>query len=213
MTQRSKVKELGWPSLKWRHEFWLAAIPFLLSFLVFFFPDFSEATEYSYWRFLVGLPLLFAPLEIPLVIWSCKCLRIAASRICEYPRIYKFLKKTIRNCNQLREDITELVIATKTRHLFEITKASFYEGKYIIVIKKVETPLVEIGHRLVVVHTSDNRMMGNFGVFDSREREYYARNIGNIDSLWSGYIRSRGEVTVNPELVAIYLPQGETDYE
>ena len=205
-TQELQPKELEWPRLKWQSEMWFALIPFVLGFIVFLFPNLSGDEKYIQLRFIIGIPLLFSPLLVPLTIWGIRILNNAMLRIDEYPRIFALLVKVRSELRQLNQNFMDLVQSTSNQHRFEILKASVYEKQYFIVVKKTANPLLKTDDTLIVVDVADKKRMGNFQVTEERENEYYAQNIGNIDPVWSGYIRQRGEVTVNPNLTALYLP-------
>ena len=65
-----------------------------------------------------------------------------------------------------------------------------------------------VGDIVDVLDQDDNKFMGRFKVTESRENDYYAEGIINIDALWLGYVRQQGETTVIPHMVAICIHKG-----
>ncbi len=209
----SSLLILNWPRLEWNSEMWLTLIPFVMSFVVFFYPKFAEDNRYEKIRFAIGLPLLFAPLYIPIIVWLWKLVGVGVRRILNYPQ--SRLQTENANCElfQLKQEIFRLVKNTRENIVFEIGKVAYHQNTIYIAVRWKKELELKRDDTLVVLHLDDGRLMGIFRVVEIRENEYYAQGVRHVDPLWSGYVREREEIGINPFLAAFYVPQGEINNE
>lgn len=192
---------------------WLTFIPFVLSFVVFFYPKFAEDNRYEEIRFAIGLPLLFAPLYIPIIVWLWKSVGVGVRRILHYPQSRLQAENANHELFLVKQEFYRFVINTREKNVFEIEKVDYHQNKIFIAVSRKKALELKIHDKLVVVHRGDGLLMGFFRIVDIRENEYYAQGVGNVDPVWSGYVRERGEISINPFLAAVYEPQGEINYE
>lgn len=208
--QAPLLPELQWPKLKWQAKMLFTVIPFLLSFLVFFYPPIANSDNLNQIRLAIGIPLFLAPILIPLVIWLIRASAVSFRRVKYYPKLYIFTFQEISELDQLKRNFFELATNISNNRIFEIIKAAYHQEKLFISVKKRADMELMLGDTLTVVHTEDGLLMGLFKITEIREIEYYAAGTSNIDPLWLGYIRQQGEGRINPYMAAISLPQGES---
>ena len=207
--QKSMPLRLNWPHIEWKFSKRVMVISYALAFIVFFFPLFAESDNYSQLRFFIGIPLLLSPGIVPVVYWGFSIFKYIILRVTLYPKVYRLYIHAIRELALLNRGFIDLIKRTSENRYFEIKIASFYDRSYFISIQKRKDLILKKNYKVVVSHISDNRIMGMFQVTDVRKDEYIANNIGMIDPVWAGYIRQRGEIHINPNLVATYLSEGD----
>ena len=198
---------LEWPKIKWQSEMWLTFIPFILGFVLFFFPQLTEASASPQLRLIIGIPLISAPFLFPFSIWIWKTIGTVVMRVQYYPSLYIKAQKSVVNVEQFSKSYLALVKKAADEKQFEITKVGHIDGKLYIVVQKRKIPKVNNGDLLIVAHKEDGLIMGDFKVTEIRSRDIYAIGFNNIDALWSGYIRSMGEVNMTPNLTAFHIQQ------
>ena len=201
---------LPWPKVEWKAGIFLAIIPFLLSFVIFFYPPIATDPNLQSLRFLIGIPLLVSPLLFPLFLWSWRTINVAIMRLRLYPVVYAGGQRSNEQIEQLRREYYALAVVSNSSNIYEISRAAYIQGKLYISIAKKRSRRVSEGETFAVLHKDDGLLMGLFEVKEIRENDVYALGVSNVDPLWLGYIIQRGEAEINPSLLAIYVPRGET---
>ena len=132
---------------------------------------------------------------------------MATQRAKYYSSLHSKALQAIQYIEHLRKSYFDLVKQIADERQFEIIRVANVNGKMFIVIQKRKTPKIYQGDSMVVVHKEDGLLMGIFQVTEIRLKEIYAQGISDLDAVWSGYVRQRGEVHMTPNLAAIYIPQ------
>jgi hypothetical protein len=207
-TSRNTLPPLfEWPRIIWRSEMWLTIIPFILGFIIFFFPQLSETTVPTQIRLIIGIPLLLAPLLIPFLFWMVRITWVITKRVDLYPQTHSVAKQALFDVEQIRRSYFELTKQFAEDKQFELIKVGYFNSKLVIAVKKRKNPKINQGDILAVVDKEDNLLMGIFEVTELRSEEIYAKGINNIDPLWLGYVIQKGEVNMTPNLAAVLLNQ------
>lgn len=170
---------------------------------------------------LIYLPLAALALALP---WLVSVLRIAYKRITSYPNLYTQTQARIAEFDRqagiteaqmqaARKEISALVLQVVGASTFEISGQRFDAGKLYISLRKRRGRgyKLSVGDILRVRHTEDDMFMGTFEVTQVRNTDYIALGISNVDALWAGRVRERGEITLVPNMEAIYIPKGEAN--
>ena len=201
--------ELAWPRLEWRNEMWLALIPMLLAFLIFFWPELAAQESLHCLRLAVGIPMLLAPIWVPLLTWLFKAGAVLCRRVRSYPTLYRHARSETDRLDEMRRYLFTIARGISNSRSFEISRARWYDSRLFIVFTKSKSSTLNQGDTLVAVHTEDGRAMGVFEVTEVRDHEYYAVGTSNIDPLWLGYVRQHGETRTMPYMAAVHVFQGE----
>jgi len=208
MEQESRPPDLKWPKLQWQPMMWLSLIPFALSFVVFFVPILAEERLKSQ-RILIGVVLLLMPVIVPICTWLWRASRITYQRTINYSLLHDRALWYSEELFHARKDIFAILQSSLGGRLFEITRARYEQGLlYIALNKNKSTKLIE-GNIVMVVHKFDGMSMGQFEVTEVRTNEYYAVGVRSIDPLWLTRMEQQGEISLIPNMAAIYLPRGE----
>ena len=186
---------------------WLALMPFLLGFVLFFFPELTaNSPALVGLRLKVGVPLLLAPLLVPVIVWMGRTITVAAQRVKLYTQLHFVAAQALNDLEGVKRSYFDLAWQ-KAQDKLEITKVAYLDGKIIIRVLKGKPCRVKQGDSLAVVHKEDSLLMGIFQVTEIRSQEIYAKGISHVDALWLGYIREQGETDMTPNLTAIHMPQ------
>jgi hypothetical protein len=198
--------ELKWPRLQWRTEMWLTFIPFLLSFLVFFWPELAAHKSLQYIRIPVGIALFLTPALVPVLAWLYKTGSVVCRRAHHYPSLRQRAEREIDDLDEMKKNLFDILQAISPEPLFEIARARYYQNKLLIVLNKRKSPRLAKGDILVAVDMEDAKAMGLFEVTEVRDAEYYAISIRGIDAVWLGFARQQRETRIMPNMRAIPLP-------
>jgi len=197
-----------WPRPHWRHEFWLTAIPFLLAFIVFFLPATASAELPVLLRFIIGLPLLLAPIIAPLVAWWWSVARMAISRIRGYPDLHRGAQQQDTDLLAIKADLYDVALSRQGAMALDLLRARVDDGHlYISIAKKTQAPLA-VDDPVVVVDQTDGMIMGMFKVTQIRDADYYAVDTSGVNPLWKGQVFQQGEVSMFPNMIAVPLREG-----
>jgi hypothetical protein len=200
--------DLQWPQVRWRAEFWLAVVPFLIGAILLIFPGITQKSSISR---AVGIVCLLAPIVVPLLFWTYAAGRVVIRRVRFYPHLYQRVQQALADRENLGRAFYDLISQIRERNSFELCQATYQQGKLYIGLRKSRNKklTLDIGDVLHVVHKRDEKVMGRFLVTESLETEYYAVST-EVDRLWLGYVQQTGTVTMFPNMEAIHFAQGGT---
>src|SRR5258708_20693252 len=102
-----------------------------------------------------------------------------------------------------------MLLRTSNYRAFDIAGATIVNNELYISLQTKDSLTLNKGDVLSVIDRKDGRLMGLFEVTDPQNGQNYALATSGVDPLWKGYILQVGQVTMFPNLAAIYLPQGE----
>ena len=185
---------------------WLTVIPFVLGFLVFFWPELAAHKSLQYIRIPVGIALVLTPFLVPVLAWLYKTGSVVCRRAHYYPSLRQRAQREIDELDEMKKNLFDILQATSADSLFEIARARYYQDRLHIVLNKRKSPRLAKGDTLVAVDMEDAKAMGLFEVTEVRDAEYYAIGIRGIDAVWLGFVRQQRETRVMPNMRAIPLP-------
>ena len=102
-----------------------------------------------------------------------------------------------------------MVSNSLSTRIFEIKGAKHQQDKLYILLRKNSELNLNKGDPLLVIDKTDLTFMGQFEITEVLNTGYYAIGVKNIDSVWLGYMREKGETTMMPNIIAVYVPIGE----
>jgi len=189
------------PKIRWKSEFWLALIPFLLGALGMFLPQCPK---------ILAILLFFAPLYCPIVEYTYNLAKVGVQRVKHYPKTHLIAQQAIKNAEDCRIQYVQLAMGIDERKIFEISEATYSHSiEMYISLKKKRNPAVTPGDRFVVIDMSDQYLMGIFEVVDIQSQTIYAKAVGQLDSLWAGYVKQTVRMMSFPKMRAILVTQGD----
>lgn len=203
-------RDLRWPSWKLDVNWWLAAISFVLGFVVFFFPE-IEDKAFEHIRIKLGVFLLALPVLLLSLMWCWRSFGIAAQRIISYPKLFAQNQTLFEELNDAKNRIAEIAGSETTKNGFELLNARIDRNEIYIAIKKKSAPKLNLGDVLVVIHKDGNMLMGVFEVSEILSACYHAKSKSNIDPVWKSYLQQRGESRFLPNMVSIFMNRGKSD--
>jgi hypothetical protein len=202
-----QVSEDGLPSLialpkiRWRSEFWLALIPFVLGGLGIFLPQCPK---------ILAILLLLAPLYLPIVEYAYNLGKVGIQRVKHYPKTHLIAQQAIKDAGNCRIQYAQLAMKSDEMKIFEITEATYNQfTEMCLSLKKKRSPAVTHGDRFVVVDMSDQYLMGTFGVVDIQSQTIYVKAVEQLDPVWAGYVKASTRMTSFPNMRAILVTQGD----
>jgi len=163
--------------------------------------------KYPLWiRYTILLPLLLSPILVPNIIWLICSVMIILKRIICYPKLYNITVQKLSDIIKLKDSIIKLSESIESNNTFEITSATCYEKNLLyIAIRKNNNKKLEKFDNILTLDRKDGKIMGLFQITEVKENEYYAEEKSNIDPLWKGYVKQNGEISMIPNIIAIYL--------
>lgn len=198
-----------WPRLRWRWEFLLSLVPFILAVVTLAFPELVTDPRLANLRVTIAAASLFGLVLVPLLDLATRAMVIAGRRIGAYPRLHLAATSQHETIADFRRNLSQLLVALYEQPLAEIGGILYENGTlYISIAREQVHDLLRIGDRFVVVDTSDALVMGIFRVTELRTTEYYAQGVAGIDPLWTSYMSGVGHVTMVPHMAAIAVPLG-----
>ncbi len=200
-------RALRWPSWKLNVNWWLAVIPFVLGFVVFFVPELADK-KFESIRFRVGVFLLALPVLILSLLWCWRSAKIALERIICYPILFDRHQKSTQELNDAKKRLFEIAIRKRRKNAFELLNARIEGNALYISIKKKSAQKLNVGDVLFVIHQDDDRLMGVFEVSEVLSETYHAKDKSNIDTLWISYLYAKGESTFMPHMIAFFMNRG-----
>jgi len=193
---------IEWP--RWKHSSkWLTIISFILAVLVFLVPNLEKKYRFT------AIFLLMLPILIQTFLWVKKIIVIIFKRAKYYPNLYIHYQNVSSKLGELKELFVCVLNNNIKDKMLEIKGAKYQRGKLYIVLKNNSKLNLREGNIIVVIDKKDSVYLGQFEITEVRNDEYYAIGVKNIDSVWLGYVRLKGETTIMPNITAIYLHSGE----
>ena len=202
--------EYSWSRIRWRTGFWLAFIPSILAFVVFFWPKITEQETPSGLRLLIGIPLVMAPILVPIFFWLIANIRTALNRIREFGNLWEISNDRADENELLKANFAKFVLEVTERQSHDLKGAKIQNSHVYISVTKGPKPKLTDDDQLWVIDITDLRLMGIFQVAQETASEYYAVSIGGIDPLWKGEIHQQGEVHMFPNMTAISISKGDS---
>jgi hypothetical protein len=198
--------KLVWPRLNLRLELMLGIFSFLLAILVFYLPAPPQGNTLKQIRNAAAVVIFVAPVLIPILIWAVQLIIVTLQRARYYSYLYEYIEQQANEIEELKQSVSDILQKNPEISEIEIQAASYIKSQIYI---SIETKLSLHINDFIGVIDRDGRLMGFFKITEKKKRVYYAVATSGIDPLWKGYIVENGHVTMFPDLVAIYVPQGE----
>ncbi|HCC78557.1 MAG: hypothetical protein A2X25_09580 [Chloroflexi bacterium GWB2_49_20] len=198
---------LLWPKINWRLELMLAIISFLSGIFVIYFPISPQENTLKRIRDAFGIIIIVSPVLLPIILWICKTIIVAIVRSCDYSYLYHHIEQQNLEIEDLKANLSDILQRNNYYQECEIILASYIDNNIYISIQSKLT--LKVNNLLGVVDNRDGSLMGIFRITERRNNHYYAVATAGIEPVWKGYIVQNSQVTMFPNLKAIYLPQGE----
>lgn len=235
-----KAPPTGSESLSWGTADSTATIfAAILSLLVFFFPNLQPAIVKSslFYQILFAAAIIASPFILRLCVFFGEKLLILLRKGIWYDTVADNFKKQLnasaeelakqreasgkellmqrQATDQAEELVAQLRQQVFAKRQFEIKIVQFYDEQvYILVLKRSGSHKLKTGDLLVVA--DGGKKLGDFEVREDRAKEYLAKNIKDLEPVWSGYIRDQAnqgsmETLPPPECMALFIPQTESE--
>ena len=202
---------LPWPKIRWRWEFLLGLLPFLMGLVPLFIPDLSNAPIYQRYRIPIGVILLASPVAIPLAIWLVKIFSTLIRRGTKYSLAIESAEMRDAQLMELKASFYNLLMQATPYDVFEISMASFYKGDLFVAVRSTDGKKLTEGKMLTIVDTNDAMILGVFKVVQIRADDYFAQAEGIVDPVLAGYIRQQQETAMLPHVVALSFRAGDRE--
>jgi hypothetical protein len=203
---QSLKPKLAWPRLNLRLELMLGIFSFLLAILVFYWPTPPQGNTLKQIRSAAAIIIFVAPILIPIAIWAVQIIITTVRRARYYSYLYEYIERQANEIEELKQSVSDILQKYPEISEIEIQAASYIKNQIYI---SVDTKLSLHINDVIGVIDKYGTLMGVFKITEKKKRVYYAVATSGIDPLWKGYIVENGHVTMFPDLVAIYVPQGE----
>lgn len=203
-------QELAWPEFSLRRaEYIISFIASIIGIISFSFPQIINSQwykEYHTYGILLILPVFYYVFK-----WFIFLIGIIIKRIKYYPQLFDQCNQLNKTNQELNQGIVELQKNFPNRIMLDLIRASVIENKLYLSIGKNDKATLAEEDTITVIDIKDSMLMGVFDIIQIRQDDYYALGKENsVDPLWLGYIRERNsEVSIFPNLIAIYIPKGD----
>lgn len=203
-------QEYPLPKVEWKLNFWLTFIPYVTSFILFFFPQLINLEEYKILRYILGALLLFTPFLYQLIDWLVKLNKAIKNRVENYDYLIETLKQSKKDIKDYKESVFELFsMFNKFLEPYGVIEAHYNEKSFFVVVrKKIRTNLIE-GDRFFIINKEDNSFIGIFKIINKNDDCYTAIGQLGLDPMWAGFIRDKGRVDFLPYMQAFYYLEGD----
>lgn len=199
---------LEWPKLDWRLELRLGIASLLLGIAALFVPLPVQYSNLTALRNIAVLAIVLLLLLAPLVDWAIQTGRTLIARADEYAVLYRHAIVLHEANERLRADLFQVLQGNEKHAELEIRQAVYLNKE--LYISVASTISLQEGSLLRVLDKKDGKIMGTFKITEQRSTEYYAIETSTIDPLWKGFVVEHSPLMMFPNLVAVYVPQGET---
>lgn len=193
---------LEWP--RWKFSFKLGIISFLLASTAFLVPNLEQK-----YRNIAYISLFIILILINTFSWIKKIIVIIFKRTKYFRSLFIDYEDASSKLGEFEELFFNYLIKIEKKiedRRHEIEKAKIHKDDLYIVLKKNSKLNLVIGNKIVVYDKKDLVFLGQFEITEVRNSEYYAIGIKNIDPVLFGFTRQKGETSIMPNIVAIYLP-------
>lgn len=213
LTQEIYTKPLKWPTLDLNKGDWWSKVSFLFGIVIVIFPELLDFIKLEFNKIFIGLFLLITPLLVPVAIWTHKVFILVYHRTKYFSHLFYLANQFFQHNFQLKQNIMDLITQQNTELCyFEISRVIYTDRKiFAILLRRGEVNIKE-NDLFAFFSTEDRFLLGVFQVSEVRSTEIYSIGV-NIDPLWSGYIRDKGEITTTPFLRAVSLNVKEPNNE
>lgn len=128
-------------------------------------------------------------------------------RLRAYNSLYDVAEQQARQIARAQETILELSQELTSGRRFEIEKTLYYDETLYVVLRKKRGARLEVGHRVRVIDTQDGGIMGVFEVNEVRSDGYRARQTGDVDPIWLGFVHqnNKAETSAPPNTIALLM--------
>lgn len=155
----------------------------------------------------VPAALFISGLLAPFIQWFYHLGLVASGRFRYYTRLHMIADSTSEDIIHLRESVYELLHSLPYLDLLEVDKAAFVGSSVYLVIRRDITDRIRLGDYLTLLDFSDGMTLGMATVTEIRATQYYAVAQRGMDPVFQGLVAQKGEVSVLPNIKAIYLPR------
>jgi hypothetical protein len=136
-------------------------------------------------------------------------LKLAHSK--EFETLKSDLSGVSAKLEEANAAISNLVQVINHAIKFEVKNVLLYKECLYVELEKNQDGELAHGDKIVIVDTTDGRVMGQFEITEIKAREYRAKSMGSVDSLWLGFVRLKGDGSypVPPDTIALQIPMEE----
>jgi hypothetical protein len=196
-----------WPQLILSKSgwWWAGAYGVALTAVAFFYAVFTA--QHHPWRALIAVLVL--PFFAVTGDYIVRCAVTIYRRFAQYESLLEVIRKDRYELEESRQQlslseslVSELLVAFAR---IEIQLVQVFRGDVFVRLKPKRNMKLQIGNRVRVIDVRDGKAMGTFEVTEVAPA-YLGKALGDLNPLWSGYLREAGtESTAPPHLAAFLL--------
>lgn len=210
----SILKYRSYPKLGGHREYLLSLFSFLIAGASLIATNYSHISFFHEYGSNIAVGLFIAGFLSPIIQWLLYFMVAIIKRLTDYPQLHDITRSTCDDLVQLRETLFNLLHSLPYVAAIEIEKAAYVDSKVYIVLRRNGLGAgeqIEVGDVLTLLDFSDGLILGMIQVTEVRTREYYTVAQKGLDPILRGHIIHTGEVSVLPNIKAIYLPREVPD--
>ena len=196
-----------WPRLTLSKSgwWWAGAYGVALTAVGFFYAVFTA--QHHPWLALIAVLVL--PFFAVAVDYIVRCAVTMYRRFAQYESLLAVIRRDRYELDESRHQlsiseslVSELLVAFAR---VEIQLVQVFRGDVFVRLKPKRNMKLQIGNRVRVIDVRDGKAMGTFEVTEIAPA-YLGKALGDLNPLWSGYLREAGtESTAPPHLAAFLL--------
>ena len=194
------------PRLRWQNEFLLSLISFLMAGAILLAEDYSPSRILQGYAPHVATGLLISGLLAPFLQWAFQFVATLYRRFRDYPPLHALATSTSNDMLQFRESIYQLLHSLPYLEILEVDKAAYIRTRVYLVIRRNGSRTIRVGDPLTILDFNDGMTLATATITEVRAVQYYAVAGPGMDPLFRGLVIQKGEVSVLPNIKAVYLP-------
>jgi hypothetical protein len=198
-----------WPKINWNLDFWFTLIPFILGFLLLFYPQIQVDKNLEKIRWLIGIGLLMFPLTATLVIWFVNIVRVIIRRNKDFKLYFNQFQDLNKEYIEYRDKISNAVVKLISSQSLQVSEAHFDDNEIYVVVKS--SPQIELNNGIILVlyNAETEKTIGFFKVTSITAEYCQAKAYQGVDPLWSGYVREKKHIRFLANINAVVYSEGE----
>jgi hypothetical protein len=194
------VPKFGW--------WWAGAYGVALTAVGFFYTVFTA--QHHPWRALIAVLVL--PLFAVAGDYIVRCAATMYRRFAQYEVLVDLIFRASYERDDLKQQlaISESLVSDLlvTFARIEIQLVQVFRGDLFVRLKPKRNMKLQIGNRVRVIDVRDGKAMGTFEITET-EPAYLGKALGDLNSLWLGYLRQTGTESSGPPHLAAFLVERE----
>jgi hypothetical protein len=187
---------------------WAGAYGVALSAAAFFYTVFTA--QQHPWRALVAVLVL--PFFAIAGDYLVRCAATMYRRFAQYDSLFDVIGRAQYELNESRQQlsiseslVTDLLVAFAR---IDIPLVQVFRGDVFVRLKPKRNLKLQIGNKVRVIDTRDGKVMGTFEVTET-EPAHLGKALGDLNPLWSGYLRDAGTESSAPPHLKAFLVERE----